>query len=89
MAGSNSSMKEQVQSVKQLGDKMGYGHLMALASALWRKKLCDEHGERYKSGAFIAVVDCVVEPEHLRKMKAELELYDYIVKSVLEVNENG
>ena len=81
--------KEQVQILKKLGDEIGYGHLMALASALWRKKLCDEHGERYKSGAFIPVVDCVVEPQHLRKIKSELELYDGIVKRALEVNENG
>lgn len=77
--------KEQVQVLKKLGDEIGYGHLMALASAIWRKKLCDEHGEQYKSGAFIPVVDCVVEPEHLRKMKPELELYDGIVKRALEV----
>ena len=78
--------KEQVQVLKKLGDEIGYGHLMALASAIWRKKLCDEHGEQYKSGAFIPVVDCVVEPEHLRKMKPELELYDGIVKRALEGN---
>ena len=85
-----SQYKEQVQIIRKLGEQMGYGHLMALTSAVWRKKLCDEHGEKYKSGAFIPVVDCVVDPEFLRvSMKPEIELYDNIVKRVLEVNENG
>lgn len=34
-------LKEEMFSVKQLGDKIGYGNLMSWASALWREKLSE------------------------------------------------
>lgn len=48
-------LKEEMLSVKQLGDKIGYGNLMSWASALWRKKLYDQ--ECPTIGAFVPRVD--------------------------------
>lgn len=31
--------KQEIEAVKKLGEKIGYGHLMSVASALWRQKL--------------------------------------------------
>jgi hypothetical protein len=37
--------------VKQLGEELGYGHLMALASALWKKDM--EDNDYPVSGVFV------------------------------------
>ena len=39
MDSKDKTLKEEMLSVKQLGDKIGYGNLMSWTSALWRKKL--------------------------------------------------
>lgn len=33
------TQQQEIEIVKQLGDQIGYGHLMSLASALWRQTL--------------------------------------------------
>ena len=38
------SRETQILAVKQLGDKIGYGNIMDIASALWAKLLLDEYG---------------------------------------------
>ena len=45
---------EEIEKVKQLGDEIGYGHLMELASALWRKKL--KYSGMPESGAFVTTI---------------------------------
>ena len=49
------TLKEEMFSVKQLGDKIGYGNLMSWASALWRKKLYDL--DCPIDGAFVLRID--------------------------------
>jgi len=47
----NENLAKEVIMVKEIGEKIGYGHLMELASALWRKSLKDKGLP--ESGAFI------------------------------------
>ena len=72
----------EVFAVKCLGDAIGYGNLMSLATALWRKKLADECGKQYISGAFVGVCDFMIAPEHLADIQAELKIYDQIIADV-------
>lgn len=72
--------KHEVLAVKALGENIGYGHLMSLTTALWRRQL----GEKMKSGAFIGVCDCSIKKAHLKSLQGELELYDRLVASELE-----
>ena len=73
-------MVEDVLLVKRIGDRMGYGHLMSLASALWRNNL--PNGQ--KMGAFVCVCDVSVKEEILDAVRATNEVYDEIVKKALE-----
>ena len=47
----NSNLVWEIQTVKLLGEKIGYGHLMQLASTLWGNDL-ESHGYP-RNGAFI------------------------------------
>ena len=53
--------KEEI--IKQIGDQIGYGELMTIASRLWQQKLIDS-GLPNGEGAFIAVC-----PYQLRKVE--------------------
>ena len=46
----NDRYKRECEAVKRLGDEIGYGNMMTIASALWAKMLLDE--EWGDSGAF-------------------------------------
>lgn len=46
--------EKNVESVKRLGDAIGYGEMMVIASRLWQKKL--ECMRLPKSGAFVPVI---------------------------------
>ncbi len=48
------SIKDEVKAVKNLGEEIGYGHMMVLSSALWRKALRDKGFSEY--GAFITTL---------------------------------
>lgn len=66
-------MKEEILKTKELGDKIGYGNLMMIASALWRKSLLENYG--VSSGAFVPRIDT---PD------IEDRNYDKIVSNVLQ-----
>lgn len=44
-------MKNEIKAVEELGESIGYGHLMELASAIWRKKMKD--AGQPTSGVFV------------------------------------
>lgn len=69
--------EKEAREVKELGDEIGYGHLMSLASALWRKKLIAEYASA-PDGAFIPAIKIG------KKIMpcADLEQYDKIVKDI-------
>lgn len=46
--------QEEIKRVKQLGDEIGYGHLMSIASALWRKDLKEMNIP--EEGAFVPTI---------------------------------
>ena len=69
---------QEVLEVKKLGEKIGYGHLMELASALWRKHLRDRGYP--DTGAFLPIIPRGNERELYRESIAH---YDDIVEKYL------
>ena len=71
-------MAEEIIKVKELGERIGYGHLMSLASALWRRKLREENNPTL--GAFVPTIL----PLMLKKGRiiaiSEAEMYDMIIE---------
>lgn len=72
-----------VTAVKRLGEQIGYGHLMSLASALWRRNLTEEYGEKMAQGAFIPTLKMLVVEDWQENIEKEIKLYDSIVKAAL------
>ena len=75
--------KTDIEKVKELGDEIGYGHLMCLASALWRKKLKDK---KYPvSGAFVPTLyDFIVKDKDIREITdKDIEVYDKLINPVI------
>lgn len=75
---SRETIKAEVIQVKELGEKIGYGHLMELASALWRKSL-EEKGYPI-SGAFIPTIGACIEKEMFDKTENSRATYDEFVR---------
>lgn len=73
----------EVNAVQRLGDQIGYGHLMYLASALWRKKLVEKHGEECGKGAFVPTLRCLIVDDWMENVEKEIKIYDDIVKCAL------
>lgn len=69
--------QEDIQAVKNLGERIGYGHLMELASAIWRKKLIDAGG--HPSGAFVPTLIFSIREEDKKFTKKTMDYYDKIV----------
>lgn len=57
----NEQIKKEFEQVKELGERIGYGNMMSMASALWRKSLKDSGVPTY--GAFIPVIGELGEDE--------------------------
>ncbi len=72
------NLKSEVKAVKQIGEQIGYGHLMSLASALWRKSLKDKGYP--ESGAFVATILQCVEKEMAQATEAERKMYDGFIE---------
>jgi hypothetical protein len=73
-------MKSEVQKVKELGEDIGYGHMMYIASALWRKMLKDKWPGT-EIGAFMPALRCnIVDDVELQSIiDKDIELYDKII----------
>ena len=56
-------LKREVEEVKRLGDQIGYGNMMTIASALWAKMLTDEWGR--DDGAFYPTILSNMKPGDL------------------------
>lgn len=75
----NKIRKKEIEVVKALGDTIGYGHLMNLASALWRQKMREENLPI--SGAFVPAISFFLEKGSYKKMVDEnSKHYDKIVE---------
>ncbi len=68
------NLKSEVKAVKEIG----YGHLMALASALWKKSL-KEKGYP-ESGAFVPAILQYVQKEIVEKTEGERKMYDSFIE---------
>jgi hypothetical protein len=77
----NERIHEEAQAVKKLGEEIGYGHLMSLASALWRESL---HDKGYPiTGAFVASLLYDVkmdDDEDQKSFMDDLEFYDKLIR---------
>ena len=60
---SEERLKREVEAVKRLGDQIGYGNMMTIASALWAKMLIDEGWT--DTGAFYPTVLSNMKPGDL------------------------
>jgi len=61
--------------IKSIGEQVGYGHLMCVASALWRKSL-KEKGIP-EDGAFVPMIPAGIKDDWFNE--GELENYDKII----------
>jgi hypothetical protein len=75
------NLKNEIEAVRQLGDSIGYGHLMSLASSIWREKLSPDGIE---SGAFVPVCMYSVKVSDLDMVNRSTAHYDKIVKDFKE-----
>lgn len=57
-----------IEKVKALGELIGYGNMMSIASVLWRISLRDKYG--ITSGAFVATISAFL----LKKERVRVEL---------------
>ena len=75
-------IKWEAEQVEKLGKEIGYGNMMSLASALWRKML----KEKFKVNGTGAFVPCLMQDlkKGGKKMAEEnAKLYDELVKDIL------
>lgn len=75
-------MKEDILKVKELGDKIGYGNLMCIASAIWKKQLTEEYG--LPDGAFIPAGKFMVKSKYADILFDTT--YDEYIKDALNQN---
>lgn len=73
----------EVNAVQRLGEQIGYGHLMSIASALWRRKLSKEYSEKFAEGAFVPTLKMLVVEDWHENLQKEIDLYDNIVAVAL------
>ena len=74
----------EVETVQRLGEQIGYGNLMWLASALWRRKLVNKYGKGHEKGAFLPTISILLSEEGLDIFERQVGIYDEIVKNVLD-----
>ncbi len=65
---------QEVEAVRLLGDKIWYGQLMTIASALWRQKLVNSGWP--SSGAFVPALVFDVKDSLLKKYIKDSKHYD-------------
>lgn len=77
-------LKIEITLVKNLGDQIGYGNLMGLASALWRKALIDSGcpKELTELSVFVPVSIAGVKDEWLDEVKGSASIYDSYVNYI-------
>ena len=73
----------EVVTVQRLCEQIGYGNLMWLASALWRRKLISDWGIGHERGAFLPTIDCLLNEEGVDIAQKQIGFYDEIVRAAL------
>jgi hypothetical protein len=77
----NMNREQEVLAVKLLGETIGYGNMMSIATALWRKTLRDSGYPQ--SGAFIGTIYQLLNDEGKEIADKELPHYDKEVETIL------
>lgn len=72
----NTDIKWEAKKVKELGEQIGYGNMMWLASALWRKMLVEKGAGT--SGAFVPCLFNIKD----KNMVKECQRHDEIVADI-------
>jgi hypothetical protein len=73
---------EEIVAVKQLGERIGYGNMMSLASALWQLDLNEKHG--LKTGAFIPTLATLMKSEDAEAALSEQQRRMKQIKKALK-----
>ena len=76
------NLKSEIKLVKIIGEQIGYGHMMLLASALWRKSL-NERGVP-ESGAFLPTILTLIKDEEHEMAQRESHFYDKLIEDALK-----
>lgn len=74
----------EVIAVQRLGERIGYGNLMSIASALWRRKMVKAYGKGYEIGVLVPVMSRLVKEERQESLHKEMKLMDRMVELALE-----
>jgi hypothetical protein len=74
--------EQQILAVKLLGETIGYGNMMSIATALWRKDLRDNGYPQ--SGAFIPTIYGLLNYEGQEIADRELPHYDSEIEELLK-----
>lgn len=69
---------KELNAVRDLGEKIGYGNMMCIASALWRKNLIDMGLP--SSGATVPALLRYIKPKDLTEVTEECAHYDSLIK---------
>lgn len=74
--------EQEIMAVKLLGETIGYGNMMSIATALWRKDLRDNGYPQ--SGAFIGTIYQLLTDEGKEIADKELHHYDREIEKFLK-----
>lgn len=74
--------KEEIMLVKTIGENIGYGNMMNISCALWRKMLKDMVGS--SAGAFIPVLHEDIKKSALETTDLIVENHDTEIETVLQ-----
>lgn len=79
--------KEQILTVEEIADQIGYGHLMHIASALWREKL--KNSGVPDNGAFFPTLEFCMKQKEMTHVRKDKELYDGLIKNAKNHDNNN
>jgi hypothetical protein len=66
-----------IEKIEKLGTEIGYGHLIFLASALWRKSAIENNYP--ESGAFVGTLLPFIKKKYHKITKSSMNTYDEIL----------
>ena len=69
----------EIDAVKHLGDQIGYGNLMSIASALWRKNLKETDVPEH--GAFVPTIIDFIQTKYKKLVEDEVRISNVRIKS--------
>jgi hypothetical protein len=71
-------MNNDVKVVKELGEKLGYGHLMSIATSLWKANMIEQGYPT--SGIFVPTCMAFIKDEHKEMHETGVKHYDNYIK---------